>query len=81
MSETNTSIRDRIQAWNENGRLYLYVGVLSAVGAWFLAAVLGIVAVFCGYRLVERERTLAGGIIAAVGGAGFLLWALALTLL
>ena len=81
MSETTPSIGDRMAAWNENGRLYLYGGILAAVIAWVLIPLFGAIAVFCGYRLLQRERTLPGAVITAVGGLGFLLWALALTLL
>ena len=81
MSEAGPSVGDRMDAWNENGRLYLYGGALSAVISWVLVPLFGVVAVLCGYRLLQRERTLAGAVIAAVGGAGFLLWALALTLM
>lgn len=74
MSGTQRSISDSIQAWNENGRLYLWGGVLAAIISWFLLPIIGLVSVFCGYRLYEENRARVGGVIAIVGGLGVLVW-------
>lgn len=75
MNETSESPKSRLQAWNQNGRLYLLVGAVAAVVSLTLIALAGLVAVYCGYRLyVDEGRTVSAGIIAGVGGFGFLVW-------
>lgn len=75
MSETQRSLSERVRDWNENSRLYLWGGVISAVISWLLVPLFGLVAVFCGYKLYdEEERTTAAALIAGFGAIGFLTW-------
>jgi ABC-type amino acid transport system permease subunit len=74
MSGIQRSISDSIRAWNENGRLYLWGGVLAAIISWLLLPIIGLISVFCGYRLYEMNRGRIGGVIAIVGGLGVLVW-------
>lgn len=69
------SLRRRVSEWNEEGRLYLWGGALSAVVAWFVVPLFGLIAVYCGYKLYDEEdRTVSAALIAGFGAVGFLLW-------
>jgi len=75
MSETQRSLSERVRDWNENSRLYLWGGVISAVISWSFIPLFGLIAVFCGYKLYDEEgRNIAAGLIAGAGVIGFLLW-------
>lgn len=69
------SLRRRLSEWNESRRLYLWGGALSAVVAWFVIPLFGLIAIYCGYRLYdEEERAVSAALIAGFGAVGFLLW-------
>lgn len=75
MSTLLTTLTDAIPGPNQNGRLYLWGGIITALISWVLIPVFGIVSVYCGYKLyTETQRTTAGGAIAATGGLGVLIW-------
>lgn len=75
MSTLLTSLTDGILGPNQNGRLYLWSGILTALVSWVLIPACGIISVYCGYKLSsETQRTTAGGAIAATGGLGVLIW-------
>ncbi|MCH7659827.1 MAG: hypothetical protein IH933_04360 [Euryarchaeota archaeon] len=74
MSETG-GLGETIGEWNENSRLCLWGGVISAIISWLLIPLFGLVAVFCGYKLYDDGgRTAAAALIAGVGAIGFLTW-------
>jgi hypothetical protein len=75
MSQSQTSLRDTVQAWNEDGRLYVVVGMLSAVLSLVFIPLFGLVAVYCGYKLYDtQQKTILSFLIAGLGGFGFLFW-------
>lgn len=75
MSDSQRTSDSRWRAWNEDGRLYLIVGAITAVLALFILPVAGLVAIYCGYHLyVEFDRTVAGFLVAVSGGFGFVYW-------
>jgi len=82
MSESQGSLRDTVQAWNEDGRLYVVVGLISAILSLVFLPLLGLMAVYCGYKLYDtQQKTVLSILIAALGGFGFLLWVYYLTML
>ena len=68
MSQTET-ISERVRRWAEDGQLYLVAGVLSALVAWLLLPIVGVVGVYSGYRLyteTDRTRTAAGIVLTSL---------------
>ncbi|MFT4884960.1 MAG: hypothetical protein ACI8U4_002478 [Natronomonas sp.] len=58
---------------DENTTAYLVLGLLSGVFSIFaLPIVFAPVAIFCGYKLYENDSTIAGAVVAALGGLGIL---------
>lgn len=75
---TENSLSERLQEWNQNGRLYLWGGVITVLVTWFLFALAGPIAIVLGYKLhAEEDRTVAGSVIGVLGGVGLLLWIVA----
>lgn len=75
MSETRSGLSKTLREWNEDGRLYLWGGAVSAIVSWLFIPLLGLVAVFCGYRLYDNgDRTTSAALIAGFGAVGFLTW-------
>lgn len=75
MSETRRSLRETVREWNENSRLYLWSGAISAIILWLFIPLFGLVAVFCGYKLYDDEgKTLSAVLITGFGAVGFLTW-------
>ena len=62
------ALTDRIAAYNENGRLYRLFGTLGVIFGLLLVPLLGIVGVFCGYKLYADGHDERAGLIIAVGG-------------
>ncbi|WP_336133955.1 hypothetical protein [Natronomonas amylolytica] len=57
----------------ENTTAYLVFGLLSGVLSLFLfTIVFAPVAIFCGYKLYENDSTVAGAVVAGLGGIGLL---------
>lgn len=82
MSDTRESPRNTLQAWNKDGRLYVVVGVLSAILSLVFIPLFGLVAVYCGYKLYEtQQKTVLSILMAVLGGLGFLFWLYYLTTL
>jgi lipopolysaccharide export LptBFGC system permease protein LptF len=80
MSQSQTSLRGTIQAWNEDGRLYAVIGLLSAVLSLVFIPLFGLLAVYCGYKLYDtQEKTVLSILMAGLGGFGFLFWVYFLT--
>lgn len=80
MTETRGP-RRTLREWNENGRLYLWGGAISAVISWLLVPLFGLLAVFCGVKLYSEEaRTTSAALIAGLGGIGFVSWIVLLVL-
>ena len=82
MSESQRSLRDTVQAWNQDGRLYVVVGLISAILSVVFIPLVGLVAVFCGYKLYDtQQKTILSILLAGLGGFGFLWWVYYLTTL
>jgi hypothetical protein len=82
MSQSQTSLRDTVQAWNEEGLLYVVVGMLSAVLSLVFIPLFGLVAVYCGYKLYDtQQRRILSLLMAGLGGFGLLFWVYYLTTL
>lgn len=78
----NEILSKTIEDWNENGRLYLWGGAISAIISWVLVPLFGLFAVYCGYKLYDDEdRTVSSALIAGLGAVGFLGWVVYLTTL
>ncbi|MFC7073310.1 hypothetical protein ACFQJ7_01145 [Halovenus rubra] len=64
-----------LEALNEDGTLYFWGGVASAIISWVLIPLFGLVAVYAGYRLYDDEtKTMGAAIIAVTGAVGFPSW-------
>lgn len=75
MSESRDSLRTTLQAWNEDGRLYVAGGLLSAILSLVLIPVFGLLAVYCGYKIYDtQQKTVLSILMATLGGFGFLSW-------
>jgi len=75
MSQSQSSLTDTLQAWNEDGQLYVGVGMLSAVLSLVFVPLFGLVAVYSGYKLyVTQQKTILSFLMAGLGGFGFLFW-------
>lgn len=82
MSESQGSLRNTVQAWNEDGRLYVAVGLISAILSLVFIPLFGLVAVYCGSRLYDtKQKKVLSILMAALGGFGFLWWVYYLTIL
>jgi len=56
-------------------QLYLYFGVISVFGAIFLLPALGLIAVYCGYKLHRFKPTnIWSGIVIGAGGVQVFNW-------
>lgn len=61
-------LRNRLAHHNEEGQLYVLLGVVSALVGWILVPILGLVAVACGYKLLVGDHyRLIGALVAVVG--------------
>jgi hypothetical protein len=66
---------------DDNTTAYLVFGLLSGVLSIFLfTIVFAPVAIFCGYKLYENDSTVAGAVVAGLGGLGLLIMFLTLLL-
>lgn len=82
MSESPGTLGNTLQAWNEDGRLYVVVGIVSAILSVVFIPLFGLVAVYCGYKLYDtQEKTILSILLAGLGGFGFLFWVYHLTTL
>jgi hypothetical protein len=80
MSESQRSLRNTVQAWNQEGRLYVVVGVIAAILSLVFIPLFGLLAVYCGYKLYDtQEKTVLSILMAGLGGFGFLFWVYFLT--
>jgi len=75
MSEASASTGGSLSDWNEDGRLFFVVGIVTALAAWLFLPLAGLVSVYCGLGLWTRyDRTVAGVGIAGVGGLSVVMW-------
>lgn len=82
MTETQGFPKQTIRNWNENGRLYLWGGVISSIISLVVIPLFGLLAVFCGYKLYDTEKRIVSSVlIAGSGGLGFLNWVIYLATL
>lgn len=82
MSESKDSLRYNLQAWNEDGRLYVIVGLITAVLSLVFIPLFGLVAMYCGYKIYDTQQKPVLSILMVVaGGFGFLSWVYFLTTL
>jgi len=82
MSQSETSPRDTLQSWNEDGSLYAVVGVVSAILSLVFIPLFGLLAVYCGYKLYDaQQRRILAILMVGFGGFGFLSWVYYLTTL
>ena len=80
MSESQNSLKNTIQVWNEEGRLYVVVGMITAILSLVFIPLFGLLAVYCGYKLYDtQEKTVLSILMAGLGGFGFLFWVYFLT--
>ncbi|MDB2239578.1 hypothetical protein SAMN06266787_1258 [Halorubrum ezzemoulense] len=80
MSESQNSLKNTIQVWNEEGRLYVVVGMITAILSLVFIPLFGLLAVYCGYKLYDtQEKTVLPIVMAGLGGFGFLFWVYFLT--
>lgn len=81
MEPRPTSFAERLRN-NEDGVLYVVVGLIAGFISWFLVPIVGVVGMYCGLRLYQEEQKLvAGGLIAVLGFVGVALWVAWLTTL
>lgn len=58
-------------------RLYVGIGILSAVVAWVLIPLFGVVTMYAGYRLYDSEsRNISTGVFVTLGALPLVFWAL-----
>lgn len=57
-------------------RLYFWGGIIAAIISWVVVPIVGLVAVYCGWKVYQMKSEIQGGIIAGVGGIGVLVWLL-----
>ncbi|SDJ92644.1 hypothetical protein SAMN05216226_11218 [Halovenus aranensis] len=70
-----TGVSATVRAWNEDGTLYFWGGIASAIISWVLIPLFGLAAVYAGYRLYDDETSTTGGAVIAVTGAiGVVSW-------
>jgi hypothetical protein len=82
MSESQASLSNTLQAWNKEGRLYIMIGLISAVLSLVFIPLFGLLAMYCGYKLYEtQQKTVLSISMAVLGGFGFLFWIYYLTTL
>ncbi len=75
MSLSRDSVLNSVQAWNQDGRLYVAVGLTAAILSLVFIPLLGLAAVYCGYKLyATQERTILALLLSGFGGFGFLWW-------
>ena len=56
-------------------------GIVSVILAWFIVALAGLIAIYCGYLLYYRqERHIAGLLIAGFGSVAIAFWIIAIVL-
>lgn len=82
MSQSRETLLDSVRAWNQDGRLYVVVGLITAVLSLVIIPLFGLVAVYCGYKLYDtQDRTVLAVALSGTGGFGFLWWVYYLTTL
>jgi hypothetical protein len=82
MSESQKSLKNTVQAWNEEGGLYVVVGLVAAILSLVFIPLIGLVAVYCGYKLYDtQQKTVLSILMAGLGGFAFLFWIYYLTTL
>lgn len=55
-------------------RLYFWGGIVSAIISVVLIPIVGLIAVYCGYKVRQMKSKFQGTMIAGVGGIGVLAW-------
>ncbi len=68
MTESDRSVISRIASYNEDGTLYLVFGSISALVALIIIPLVGLIAVFCGYKLYAQGHNTTVGVILALLG-------------
>ncbi|WP_158854574.1 hypothetical protein [Halorhabdus sp. CUG00001] len=82
MSLSRGSLVSSARAWNQGGRLYVAVGLATAILSLVLVPSLGLIAVYCGYKLyTTQRRTALALLVSGLGGFGFLWWVVYLSTL
>lgn len=75
MSASGESPRSTVQEWMADGRLYIAGGVTCAIISLVVVPLVGLIAVYSGYKLyVSGQHTTVAMVIAGTGAAGFLYW-------
>ncbi|WEL20717.1 hypothetical protein [Halorhabdus sp. BNX81] len=75
MDETTPSVRERFRDANEDGRLYLWGGIIAAAISLLILPIVGLLAIYWGYKLhAEAGRTVPAVVIAGAGATGVLYW-------
>jgi len=75
MDETTASVREWLRDANEEGRLYFWGGILAGAISLLVLPVVGLLAVYWGYKLhAEEGRTVPAVVIAGAGATGVLYW-------
>lgn len=68
MSESEQSVVDQLQEWNENGDLYLWPGAAAIILAFTFVPPLGIVGIACGVLLyTQHDQLLPALLLAGLG--------------
>lgn len=74
MDNESVSLGQRLKQ-NEDGVLYLIIGLVTAFLSWFVIPILGLVSMYCGFKLYQEEdKFIVGALIAVVGFVGIILW-------
>jgi|GEM_PF-2465633 len=68
MTESDQSLTGRIASYHEDGTLYLVFGSISAVIALLVIPLVGLIAVFCGYKLYAQDHNTTVGLLLALFG-------------
>jgi|UPI0006B52E49 hypothetical protein len=80
MSESQRSLRNTVQAWNQDGGLYVVLGLIAAILSLVFIPLFGLLAMYCGYKLYDtQQKTVLSILMAGLGGFGFLFWVYFLT--
>ncbi len=65
----------RLQSVTESGKLYLFLGGVTAFLSWVLMPLLGLIAGFCGIQLYRKKGLpLSGIVIGGIGISAVLTW-------
>lgn len=70
MESQQASFVERVKN-NEDGLLYVIIGLITGFISWFLIPIVGLISMYCGLKLYQEEgRLVAGGLIAVLGFVG-----------